>query len=146
LDQHTTGGAALVVLHQRHRVVRAGIEQLDIERGNKRVIGVERLKKLDPYKRPKSPKKSRCEKAVCTDPERVELYKEHCAKVVERYYKARKKARDPNRKTPVKYPPGTSPPGISCSLPYTARDLKALRFNGPSTSEGLDSDLLRDAG
>jgi putative transposase len=104
------------------RALDARCEGLDLERGAKRVVGVKRLAKLDPYTRPKTPKKSPCSRAVCTDPEKIALYEEHRARVIESYYKARKKAQDPKRKTPVQYPPGTSPPGIARSTPYTAKD------------------------
>jgi putative transposase len=127
------------------RAIEARCEVLDAERGHKRVLGVERLKKVDPYTRPKSPKKSPCARAVGTDPETIKLYEEHRARVIERYYKARKKERDPNRKTPVKYPPGTCPPGISQSTPYTKRDLKALRFDVLSARPEPEVEY-RDAG
>lgn len=106
----------------------ARCEGLDIERGNKRLVGVKGIEKLDPYTRPKRPKKSPCLRAVCTDPEKIDLYEEHRARVIKSYYKAREKARDPARKTPVKYPPGTSPPGMAKSEPYRAKDLEDPRL------------------
>jgi putative transposase len=128
------------------RALEGRCESLEVERGKKRVVGVKGLEKLDPYSRPRSPKKSTCARAVCTDPEKIGLYEEHRARVIESYYKSRKKAQDPKRKTPVKYPPGTSPPGIAMSTPYAAKDLEEQRLGSILGSEAETASGYRAAG
>ncbi|MFU8803833.1 MAG: transposase [Bradymonadaceae bacterium] len=95
---------------------------LDKERGGKPYLGPAGVRAITFTSRPEEPKNSPCPTCMGADKEQVDLFNETLRTVSVAYRKANRRARNPNLKEPVRYPPGTIPPNWRRCIPYEARD------------------------